>query len=83
MSERLVSIIMPVYNVERYLQYTLESVIGQTYSNWECLCIDDCSSDSSSEIIKKYSEQDSRIKYIKLPENMGVAGARNEGIKIA
>ncbi len=63
--EALVSIIIPVYNSEKYLEETILSVINQSYENWELLLIDDCSTDKSYEIIQKYLEKDKRIKYLK------------------
>ena len=81
----LVSIITPCYNAERYIRETIESVIAQTYSNWEMIIVDDCSKDSSAQIIKEYVAKDSRIKYFKtdkpsgsptLPRNIGIQNAR-------
>ena len=72
-----ISIITPVYNSEKYLMQTIETVINQTYKNWEMILVDDCSTDESANIIKQYSAKDSRIKYYKLKENSGAAVARN------
>ena len=72
-----VSIITPVYNSEKYINETIKNVINQTYTNWEMLLVDDCSTDKSAEIIKEYCTKDSRIKYFKLKENSGAAVARN------
>ena len=72
-----ISIITPVYNCERYISKTIQSVINQTYSNWELLLVDDCSTDDSATIIKEYVEKDSRIKYYKLDKNSGAAVTRN------
>lgn len=83
LNESIVSIITPVYNAEKFLSETIESVLNQGYKSFEFLLVDDCSSDRSAEIIKKYSEKDSRIKYIKLSENSGAAVARNTGIEAA
>lgn len=77
----LVSIIVPVYNSEEYLAETLDSVRRQTYHNWELLLVDDCSTDSSAEIIRQYMEKDDRIRYILLPTNGGAAVARNTGLE--
>lgn len=79
----LVSIITPVYNAERYIKHTIESVIEQDYDNWELLIIDDCSTDSSRTIAEKYMQADKRIKLIFLEKNSGVASARNAGIEAA
>lgn len=83
MREGLVSIITPVYNAEEFLKDTIDSVITQTYENWELLLIDDCSTDSSSKIISEYMVNDSRIKYIKLDKNSGAAVTRNTGLSLA
>lgn len=79
--EKLVSIITPVYNSEKFIEDTIKSVLNQTYKNWEMLLVDDCSTDKSENIIKKYEKQDKRIKYIKLKENSGAAIARNKALK--
>ncbi|MED4300185.1 glycosyltransferase family 2 protein [Geobacillus stearothermophilus] len=79
----LVSIVTPVYNAEKYLKYTIESVINQDYDNWELIIIDDCSKDNSRLIAERYMKKDKRIKLISLEKNRGVAYARNIGIKAA
>lgn len=79
----LVSIITPVYNAEKYIEETLKSVSNQTYSNWEHVLVDDCSSDHSVEIIEELAKTDQRIKVIKLSENSGPAVARNKAIDLA
>ncbi|MBR2840591.1 MAG: glycosyltransferase family 2 protein [Bacilli bacterium] len=76
-----ISIITPVYNCENFIEQTIKTVLNQTYTNWEMLLVDDCSPDSSAEIIKKYSKKDKRIKYFKLEENSGAASARNRALK--
>jgi len=81
MSE-LITIITPVYNVEKFITETIESVLKQTYSNWELILVDDGSTDKSSEICKQYQTKDNRIKYI-YKKNAGQAAARNLGIKKA
>ncbi|MEG1506770.1 MAG: glycosyltransferase family 2 protein [Bacilli bacterium] len=78
--EPLVSIITPAYNSKDFIGETIESVLNQTYKNWEMLIVDDCSTDSSPEIIKKYIQKDSRIKYLKNDKNSGPAISRNEGL---
>ncbi len=78
----LISIIIPVYNAEKYLSECIDSVINQTLKDIEIICIDDGSSDSSNSILKKYCNNDSRIKII-TTENQGVSAARNLGIEIA
>lgn len=81
--DSLVSIITPSYNSEKYISNTIESVITQTYQNWEMIIVDDCSTDSSCDIAEKYTQKDSRIKLIKLNKNSGPAKARNRAIKEA
>ena len=79
--EYKISIITPVYNCEKYIEKTLETVLNQTYKNWELILVDDCSTDSSYQIIKKYINMDNRIKYYKLDKNMGAAFARNKALE--
>jgi len=81
MSE-LISIITPVYNVEKFIVETIESVLEQTYSNWELLLVDDGSTDGSTQVCKNYALKDERIKYFYKP-NGGQASARNLGINNA
>jgi glycosyltransferase involved in cell wall biosynthesis len=76
----LVSIIIPIYNQEKYLAETLQSVINQTYSNWECFLVNDGSSDSSVTVINKFVTQDNRFNFIN-SENKGVSHARNLALK--
>lgn len=77
-----ISVIMPVYNGEKYLKDSIESVIEQTYNEWELIIVDDGSTDSSYDICKNYAEKDKRIKLIH-QENKGVSSARETGIKTA
>ena len=79
----LVSIITPSYKSERFISQTIESVLAQTYQNWEMIIVDDVSPDDSNEIIEEYCKKDSRIKLIKLEINSGPAVARNTGIELA
>lgn len=82
MYDPLVSIIVPVYNVENYLRKCLDSIINQTYQNIEIILVDDGSKDSSGKICDKYAKKDSRIKVIH-KGNGGVSSARNNGLSIA
>ncbi len=82
MKEGLVSIITPTYNSEQFIVQTIQSVQAQTYTNWEMLIVDDCSTDSTFEILKQQSALDSRIKIQKLNKNSGAAIARNKGIDL-
>lgn len=79
----LVSIIMPNYNCEKYLDETINSVINQTYSNWELIVVDDKSTDKSVEIISSYSKNDSRIHLVVNDVNSGAAFSRNKAISMA
>lgn len=79
----LVSIIIPVYNAEKFIEDTIKSVINQTYKNWQLIIIDDHSTDSSVNIIKEFTKNNNKIKLIKLKKNNGVAIARNKGINLA
>jgi len=79
----IVSIITPSYNSLKFIAKTINSVLDQTYQEWEMIIIDDCSSDASIDIIEKYIENDNRIKCIKLEKNVGPANARNVGIQEA
>jgi len=80
---KLVSIIMPVYNAEKYVGRALSSLIAQTYKNIEILAIDDGSTDATPEILKDYASRHARVKIISLPENSGVGTARNAGLSAA
>lgn len=76
------SIIMPVYNAEKYLDYSIQSVLNQTYKDYELILVNDGSTDSSLEICRKYQLSDERIRIIS-QENRGISGARNAGINAA
>lgn len=79
----LVSIIMPIYNSQYYIAEAIESIINQSYTNWELLLIDDRSTDNSYQIAQKFQSIDSRIKVYKNKENLGICGNRNKGIEYA
>ena len=81
--DELVSIIMPNYNGEKFIAETIESVLNQTYTNWELLITDDCSTDNSVNIINSYADKDGRIKLLKNEKNSGAAQARNVALKEA
>ena len=81
MEKDLVSIIVPVYNAEKFLKDTVDTICNQTYKNWEAIFVDDCSTDSSFEILSKYSKLDGRIKVYKMKSNSGNPSyPRNYGI---
>ena len=77
MKEKLVSIVMVNYNQERFIKEAIDSVLAQTYQNWELIVVDDGSTDCSVEIIKSYN--DKRIKPVYLEENSHICIATNEG----
>lgn len=83
MIKNLVSIIIPVYNAENFISDTIESVLNQTYKNWELILIDDISKDHSVEIIKQIKKENKKIKLIELKEKGLAFGARNIGVKEA
>lgn len=80
MNSELVSVIMPCYNSERYVAKSIDSVIQQSYSSWELIIVDDCSQDSTMEILEEYAKKDPRIKVLKNCVNSGAAVSRNLGI---
>ena len=75
----LVSVVMPVYNAEKFLAEAIESILAQTFSDFELIIVDDGSTDGSAGIIQAYAEHDSRIRAVQLDMNEGVASARNRG----
>ena len=77
-----ISVIIPVYNVEKYLSECLESIINQTFKDIEIICVDDGSTDGSSDILNRYSMKDKRFKII-TQKNLGISVARNKGIESA
>lgn len=83
MENTLVSIITPAYNSSKFISETINSIINQTYTNWELLITDDLSTDNTIEIVESYAKNDSRIKLFKLEKNSGAAIARNNSIKFA
>ena len=76
----LVSIVIPAYNAEKYIEKTIRSVLGQTYTNYEVIIMDDCSSDKTYSIIQDLALEDNRIKCYQNRENQGVAITRNNAI---
>lgn len=77
-----ISVIVPVYNVERYLSGCLDSILDQTFTDFEIICVDDGSPDNSIDILNLYADKDSRIKIIR-QENQGLSVSRNNAIKVA
>ena len=78
-----VSVILPTYNRAYIIEKSIQSVLNQTYQDFEIIVIDDGSIDNTEEIIKELQEKDNRIRYLRLNINKGASHARNEGIKIA
>jgi glycosyltransferase involved in cell wall biosynthesis len=78
-----ISIIIPIYNIEKYLRQALDSVVNQTLDDIEIICIDDCSTDNSLAIVKEYAQKDDRFVIIEQKENQGQGVARNIGIERA
>lgn len=77
------SIIIPAYNVEKYIEQTLKSVLFQSFKDFEVICVDDGSEDKTLKIIEKYEKKDHRIKILKTKKHIGPGGARNLAIKEA
>ena len=76
----LISVIVPCYNQAQYLDECLQSVLDQTYQDWECIIVNDGSPDNTEEVAKKWLAKDSRFKYL-YKDNGGLSSARNAGIK--
>lgn len=77
----LVSIIMPSYNTAKYISDSIESVLNQTYDNWELIIVDDCSTDNTDSVVSKFN--DNRIRYLKNEKNLGAAVSRNRALREA
>ncbi len=83
MNADMVSIVVPVYNAERFLPETIGLVQKQTYRDWELILVDDCSSDNGAAIVRQYAKDDTRIRLIQQEVNAGAARSRNLGISQA
>ena len=81
MIKDLVSIIMPSWNTSEYIGQSIQSIIDQTYKNWELIIVDDCSTDCTNKVVGEFN--DSRIKYFKNNENIGAALTRNKALRMA
>lgn len=79
----LVSVIIPTYNSEKYIEKTVETVLAQDYDNYEIILVDDCSKDNTRAVLEKLSSTDDRIRFIFQEKNSGAAKARNAGINVA
>lgn len=80
---KTVSVVMPLYNAERYLSETIQSVLSQTYEDFELICIDDCSTDDTRKILEDFQNRDNRIRVLVNKDRKGAAKSRNRGIKEA
>lgn len=84
MNDDIITVVVPCYNVEMYVENTLKSLINQTYKKIKILAIDDCSKDNTYEILKRIEkENENKIKVLRNEKNMGLAYTRNRGIKLA
>ncbi len=79
----LVSIVTPSYNCGKFISETIQSVMSQSYTNWEMIIVDDCSTDNTEEIANKFCSVDKRIKFYRLNKNSGAAVARNTALRMA
>lgn len=83
MKEPTVSVIMVAYNAERFVREAIESILNQTYTDFELLIVDDASTDGSPAIFQEYERQDPRVRIYTQPHNSGIANARNIGLQLA
>ena len=79
----MISVVVSLYNYRKYIGYCIQSILNQTYKNFELIVIDDCSIDNSYDKAKKFEKKDKRVKIIKLDKNYGYSKAKNEGIVIS
>ena len=77
-----VSVVLPVYNKAEFLEETLEQILGQSFSDWELIAVDDGSSDGSGEILNRFAMKECRMQVIH-QKNAGVSAARNKGLALA
>lgn len=82
-NQPLVSVIMPCYNMEKFIAFTIESVQQQTYTQWELLIVDDASTDRTADIVESHQKQDDRIHFFVKPQHSGIADTRNRCIQMA
>ena len=78
-----ISVVLPIYNVGKYIEKCLESIQNQTFKDFEAICVDDCGTDNSIEIAQRFIEKDSRFKLVRHEHNRGLSAARNTGIDMA
>lgn len=79
----LVSVVMPVYNGEKYVAESIESILGQTFSDFDFIIVDDGSQDRSADVIRSYEARDDRIRLLRIERNIGVADARNHAMNLS
>jgi len=77
------SIIVPIYKVEKYIKQCMQSILNQTYKDFEVICVDDCGKDNSMKIVEKMAQNDNRIIILHHDKNKGLSAARNTGFEIA
>ena len=78
-----ISIVLPTFNGERYLKSSIHSILSQTFPDWELIIVDDCSTDGTADIIKRYAQSDSRIRVIRNEKNQKLPGSLNIGFSVA
>jgi glycosyltransferase involved in cell wall biosynthesis len=78
-----VSVVMPAYNAERFVREALDSVLNQSFSDFELIIVDDCSKDGTWQILTEYAAADPRVVLVHNEQNLGEAGARNSGLQVA
>lgn len=83
MKHPIISVVMPAYNSEKYIGEAIESILNQTFTDFEFIIINDGSTDNTAKIIKQYAQQDARIKFVNHSKNKGLVGVLNEGLDIA
>lgn len=79
----MVSIIVPLFNYEQYIGENIQSILDQTYTDWQLIVVDDASTDGSADIARKYAHLDTRVKFVSLSENVGYSAAKNVGIRMS
>lgn len=77
-----ISIIVPIYNVEPYIETCLKSLVGQTFRDTEIVCVDDCGTDASMDMVQRFAEKDNRIRIVRHQVNKGLSAARNTGLNV-
>ena len=80
--DNLISVLLPLYNAEIYLEQCLDSILSQTYARFEVIAVNDGSTDSSPAILSRFSQADARIKPLHFPENKGIVAALNAGLEV-